>query len=351
VVVSSLLLLAGCTAAPPIPEPTPEGSPSAIPDVRPLTVPPLACDDLVADPSAIVGTPVEPSTSEVLPVAEIGDVMYAQAGVLRCIWGGEGRTEAGYGQTLVISVAGDARDAYEQVVGTVIDTQYTTVDTAGDRSQFSCNVWPPSSLCFFDMLIGEYWVGGVAASVSEDRSEEEWPEILQALLEELERAFEAAGEARPTPVAAAGAFSGEFFCTEEAAAAIRQIFGAPDLNTGGHDFEGIYGIGLVRSGLTECTYFAGAEPPSPITRVSIDTIPGASWAVLEMQRTPPWSWYYGDATPEEIPGVGTAMVACTLADCVAYLEIGGSFVAVSVGTISREDFVAKLALVAELAAA
>ena len=322
IVVSATLIatLAACAPVASVPtsapsaDPTSTSSPTAVAAVEPLATVPLECADLFGAEVAteIVSAPVSVKVDE-STVVSLDDIAQRQAGLLRCLWGGEARTDNSWDDSLEVAILADADAAFDVGVWQVDDG--AIVYPAGSTtSEYRCyQVLENYASCFANVLVNGYWA---RAMVTNRGGEVGFtPEVaaatMRSIVDSLTSALQAAGTARPawTPPAnpLTGAICGSL------------VSGVPDESLPYPD-----AVAQGRTPRAACTV-AGASG----LEYSVNVVPGGGWALPTIvdRLESPW-WEVGPLSVVQITGVESAAGAC-LAVCSVILELESSAVSVT----------------------
>jgi hypothetical protein len=317
-----VLLVSACASgspiasSPPTVAETPTPSATAVAAVPQPTLP-LDCASIFTDEAAtaIVGVPVRLVVNETT-LRGIDSVAARQSGLLKCIWGGETRTDNGWDDHLELTVLPNAAADYDKGVMKVDDG---AVDyTAGTLSEYLCRVYESGGECRANLLVNNYWVHGdvlVAGGSTMDFNAAE--SGSRAFLDRM-AALVPSTTARPAWVVPSGALTGAY-CTP----ADLSVY-TDHLKTFPADLEI---IALLRTAATRCD--------------GVRVVPGGAWAVPVMAASPPpLISMLGILAPTPIAGMDSAVAACG-AFCEAIGVINGSAVEISVNDkMSMADFIA-----------
>lgn len=348
------LTLAGCIPVAPTPTPTDAASPSATPSPTPtaaaLPVPtlPVTCADVFTDTAAsdILGASVQLKVAETT-IRDIYSIVSRQAGLLDCIWGGEGRTDNGWDEHIYLDVLPNAATEYDAGVWQVDDG--ATPYTAGDISEYLCTTFGDDEqyFCNANILIDGYWAQ-VNAQASAAGSTQQAAEARMAkLLDSLAVTIGGAGSANPAWAPPSDGITGAF-CADitESTSTVQAAFGVPDLASDPYIPPPPYGASQVaqqRAGEQDCRWSAG------FTSVYVQVVPGGAWAFPAIAAAPPRTSYALPVmAPVAIAGTDAAFVACG-DGCYALLSVGGA--TVGVGTDTTSDPAAFAAALPPVAAA
>lgn len=342
----AVLALSGC--APVATEPSAAPSPSLTPTptsavpVAPQSTLPLACAELftVDEASELVHEDLAVAIDETLARNEF-EIAARQAGMLSCVWGGEDRTDGGWGQRLEVRILPDADAAFDVGVWQVDDG--AIVYPAGSTtSEYLCSPVSESfGGCFANVLVDGYWArasvqnGGLSVGFTTAIAEEAMRVIVDRLTDEIS----SAGPSRPAWEPPRDALRGAI-CGDEVAAPA-EIVSYPEW------------VAVDRVVMPSCSVTA---PSGQVYDLSV--VPGGGWALPSMvARLEHPDGLVGLPSRLEIEGVPSAWAASG-ENYIATLDIGSSAVTVRSSVASREagltydEFVADLAgLVPQILAA
>jgi hypothetical protein len=248
----------------------------------------------------------------------------AQAGGMSCSWSatGAGMQEL-WGHGLSLTLMPDAESGYlDKFSGYPMDN-YTTVDSAGDRSRLTCNIWDDKFSCSADLLQSGYWaeisINGVPTAGTD---EDALAARAQALLETAADVVATAPE-RPPYVITPGAFDGATLCRQTGIARTQQVWGQ-QVSEEVPWFWEHYGIDAV---VSERQPELGCVHVLPGDRtVGYNTLPGGAWAVDAMLARSPLEGYIGTYSRASIPGADAALIACNADTCQAAVSYRSSYV-------------------------
>jgi hypothetical protein len=334
--------LAGCAPDPvptetPVAEATPTPTPTAIQEAAPVSALPLGCEDLLpldAVREQYVGDTLSVSVNQDSTPRGWYQRSYAQAGGLRCVWAGSGRTDGGYdiGLELLI-LGGGAADYTAQATSPDQPDVEWTDDAYGDASHTSCYSYVPDEgtggdpllQCYGDILVGEYWLEFRMSDSGHPLTEEQADAWAEEQLTPVVDAIGEAGPARPQWAPPADALSAAELCDDAAATS---VVGSPVTVSHPAVPESTYqvDVGSRRADLGRCVWKTGEG----LGAVHVVVLTGGAWALpgmnADLAEVP--GILGGDAQPIEVDGADGAFVADGETAWGA-LVIGGSVVELS----------------------
>lgn len=322
--VLAVVALAGCTA--PIPAPVEVAAPPPVLSIE--------CGEAVERESLgrIFAPDVVVRSDTQAGVTDARQVVLRAAGAVECVWGGETMLGTTYAEGLSFVALPDAREPFLEHVEPVIDTQYATIDTAGERSQFACGY----GQCSFDVLVANVWVAGSLSAPG--RGDELLADGVQRILEQIAQAVgAAAASAGPSWELPAGVVGSWGSCEDGSpiVTGLRTVFDKDDLFPAGEPIMPIDAAASARVSASTCSLWA-----DDLTLfVSADLVPGGGWALDRLAAADPLLGAFEPLT------VGDAEGAVACADgvgCVAQLAVGGSLVSLRAQPAEHSDFTARL---------
>lgn len=301
-----VLVLAGCAPAAPAPTPSdspvPTPTPSATAQGDPWSTLPLTCAELLSEPEAqaLTGAPVTLKEGESF-VNNLRAIALRQVGALSCTWGGEGRTDNSYNQTIDFTILPDADAAFDEGVWQVDDGAIVYPD-GSTTSEYLCQpVYGDVAYCTANVLLNGYWAQ--AWVQADNQTEESITTGMRSLVDSLTARMAAAGAPRPAWVVPEGSLAGAY-CDQP-------------VDVGSAPYPAI-AVGFVRSGALACTSPEG---------VSLVILPGGAWGVPLAQGTRPY-YSVSEFVPFDVPGADFALWGCG-DGCTALVAVGGSALSIT----------------------
>lgn len=326
-----LLALAGCapSAAAPIPSTTP--TPSATPTPKPTPSGPpepvlgVACGDLI-EPATVnaffAGAPqaVALKRGEASPPDPQMEILYRQVGALRCVWGGDSRTDESYDVGIELTVLQDASSQFSAKLWNPADA----TDTVGDRSAFACAY----GRCQFSVLVGDLWlVGRTSSRVDSDAGDTQLREQLTGLLASAASRVAQAPRNDAPSIDSASYMGWRGECREgdsitqllRSASGLTPII-EQDPTSGREPFDVEV---IARAQLSSCD--VGDTTGDSF---SVEVTPGAGWAVPELRKGGSYANYV-HIEPTELPDGTPAATGFEGVFGVYYVAVDGSLVTIS----------------------
>lgn len=340
-IVAITLVISGCGSATPVPSAAPTETSVTI--EPPLPRLPITCLDLVA-PATVAGW-----AGEAVPlIADQGDtpdswseVVERQSGMQTCGWG-EGRESV----SLSANVVPDAASFFSGYVDSVFPSYYEHYDAVGDHSVHRCAY----GACSFNILVGDYLIGGYALRPDLMDELDLEPLILPVLHELADSVARAIPDERPAWVAPESALAGwGWGCGDEAPIAeLGAIVGLTDAYATGTDWEDpTFSAMLEAVAPSWCTL---ASEGSPGRYLHVVVAKGGGWVANQWQDEPPTQWYGQPTEPISLDGIGTAYLEEDTGQYNIQFTLTGSYVSFGSDATSREEFLSWAVQVADLLA-
>jgi hypothetical protein len=341
------VLLSGCQGAP---QPVSTGSASPPADLLvPESVLPIACSDVLDLDSraGFFGAPLVVVADESL-VRGVDDALARQAGALQCAWSTDPTIYQSQTPGFSVIALPDADADYRARLRPVVELQYTTIDTAGDLSQFQCAF----SACGFDLLVDGYWLSGGLVG-AEPTPDDVMRAEMQSALEELVGVVRNAGDPRAAWTEPEGVASGwGISCTDgdPIVTGIETAFGLEGVSSAGGGYESISGAIWDRAGSGRCV--AGNND----VWVGLSYAPGGAWAFEHFSATLAWPHfgeYHDGIAADGNPVRWSCDGPVTESDCNVFAVIEGGLLSVIVSDLDAQggpDAEAIIAALPELAA-
>lgn len=329
-VVVAALSVAGCAAEaeptePPVAEPSPTETTTPPPE-EPLAALAAGCADLL--PLELVqanvsGETVEVSVDETSVPSGSHEIALLTVGGLRCVWGGEGRTDGGHDVGLQLSILprADADFAAWLASGDQPQVPFEE-DLFGDRSSTYCDAHYQNG-CYGAVLVDGFWIDASLREAAE-RSAAEGDAHFTALLTPVVEAIRGAGDPRPAWTPPPGVYDGAELCDDSGLAtaiAGREVTVEDDSAP-----EGAHQSAVA---------FRRADPVICRWSPSIEIIVwrGGDWVFPRMIADPAEAsgGYLSDAASVEIAGADGVLTA--QADLVwSAMSVGGSLIELTDGS-------------------
>jgi hypothetical protein len=248
----------------------------------------------------LTGAPVTLKEGESF-VNNLRAIALRQVGALSCTWGGEGRTDNSYNQTVDLTILPDADAAFDQGVWQVDDGAIVYPD-GSTTSEYRCQpLFGDVAYCTANVLLNGYWAQ--AWVQADNQTDESITAGMRSLVDTLTTRIGAAGVPRPAWVVPEGSLTGAY-CDQP-------------VDVGSSPYPAS-AVGLVRSGAFACTSPEGAD---------VTILPGGGWGVPLAQGTRPY-YSVSEFAPFDILGADYALWGCG-DGCAALVSVGGSAVSIT----------------------
>ena len=329
VVVSAVVVLSGCASASPNPAP-PRAVASTAPTPAPTQTPSgtpgwpygIGCEDLLSSStvqSHIVDAVTVKYDQHSVPVTA-SDVALADAGALRCVWGGAYRTDSSYDDGLTLTVLPDAAAEYASWVASG-GSPGCTSNPCTDGGRLAGTTW------FSLSLSDSTRPGGNSANLSADDT------VLAA---QVTDALAHLGPRGPAWIPPATAADGKRFCQPGEATRLANVFAVDPLKISFDDHpdptaNDLRSVAVGRGGLARCNWTIGDG------QVVITTVPGGAWASTRMVTSPQSYYPIGQTSAVTIAGTSDAVAGCG-DGCEATFSIGDSLYAIYAQTMDLQTF-------------
>lgn len=332
VAASAVIMLAGCAPAPSHPASPHTGSPgSATPAAVPTApVAPgwaygIGCEDLI--PSSTVQShivaPVSVKYDEHSVPATTFDVAFADAGGLKCVWGGTNRTDSSYDDGLTLMVLPQAAAEYASWVAAG-GTPGCSINACIDGGRLVESTWVSI------VLSDSERTGGNSANLSADDVA-----VAAHVADALGHLGTRGGLWSPP----AGADTGARFCQADEAARLANAFADTSNvsldNVPAVPSNDLLSVALARGGFVSCGWTVGGD--HSIGSLAISTVPGGAWASARMYASPPAHYPFGQYSAVSIAGATGAVAGCG-DGCQAMFSVSDSFYAFSAQTTDLQTF-------------
>lgn len=328
--------LTGCTTPAPSGTPTPTAPDSIEP---PLPALPVDCGELVSPSTlaAFAGAEIPVRRDALDTPNSWYDVAKRQRQILTCEWASD-RDLA----PLSLLAIPDAAAEFAAYRASLVPNAYDHFDAAGDESVHQCAY----GQCWFDLLVGEFWIGGFANNLPM-MDETDLEPLFRPILAEIAAAAEGAlAETRgawqaPSDVLVGwGPGCGDGAPITELAAALG-VPGAVSRAALESD-PGIWRLVHERSAVSTCML---VDPATEAPVGGAGVLEAGGWVADEWSTQPPAQWDSGFYEPVEVDGVGVVYLGDEGSQWDAYIPIDGSLVWVWAEGDTRDGFLAKIAAV------
>ena len=299
---SSVVVLTGCsspagdhahphTVAPAVAAPTPTPTVPAEPG-WPYSI---GCADILteAQVQANVTATVSVKADETAVPSRFTDVSLADAGGLRCVWGGADMTDSSYDAGVALTILPKASAAYAARPAT---------------TPYPCKAWG----CWEDFLVGDTWVEMRYSDSGQKNNATDVQAQVDRVKAIIADRLNSLGVPRAPWSVPEGSLTAGQACLSSGSGLVAGAIGV-DPSTVRLDTQPSYSLQYssvdARSGDTYCRWMIGSGHSSSMT---LEVIPGGSWAFAGVSaRLLAGPTESGTFTPAVIPGADSAVVACS----------------------------------------